>query len=190
MLIYLITVIPADWLRNHNLVTKCIYIHVRNTDPEFVYREHFASGYYEGERGMILEPRDKWRVMVAIKQQWLNIPTRHLFYEMPTSKGQLVVVISDDHAGEIYVMCEPNERCSPWYDGVKATDWHWYVSWSREDWLDVMPSRRCLSYSCHTLSQTLYPEHMLRACFDISSLVTPHVDKDTLYPTSCRTHVL
>jgi hypothetical protein len=26
--------------------------------------------------------------------------------------------------------------------------------------------------------------------FDESSLVTPHVDKDTLYPTSCRTHVL
>jgi hypothetical protein len=45
-------------------------------------------------------------------------------------------------------------------------------------------------HDCHTLSQTLYPEHMLRACFDISPLVTPHVDKDTLYPTSCRTHVL
>jgi hypothetical protein len=40
------------------------------------------------------------------------------------------------------------------------------------------------------VTKTLYPEHMLRACFDVSSLVTPHVDKDTLYPTSCRTHVL
>jgi hypothetical protein len=26
--------------------------------------------------------------------------------------------------------------------------------------------------------------------FDVSSLVMPHVDKDTLYPTSCWTHVL
>jgi hypothetical protein len=49
MLIYLITVIPADWLMNHNLVTKCIYVHICNTNPEFVYQEHFASGYYEGE---------------------------------------------------------------------------------------------------------------------------------------------
>jgi hypothetical protein len=40
----------------------------------------------------------------------VNIPTCHLFYEMPTSKGQLVVVISDDHTGEIYVTCEPNEN--------------------------------------------------------------------------------
>jgi hypothetical protein len=59
---------------------------------------------------MILEPQDEWRVMVAIKQRWVNILTRHLFYKMPTSKGQLVVVISDDHAGEIYVTHEPNEN--------------------------------------------------------------------------------
>ena len=36
------------------------------------------------------------------------MPLCHLFYEMPTSKGQPVVVISDDHAGEVYVTREPD----------------------------------------------------------------------------------
>jgi hypothetical protein len=111
---HLLTVIPEDWLMKHNLITKRIYVHIRNTDPQFVYGNHFANGFYEGERGMIMEDQDdlqvryNWRIKVAIKQRWVPIPSRHLFYEMPTSKGQPVVVISDDHAGEVYVTREPN----------------------------------------------------------------------------------
>ena len=89
----------------HNLMTKRIYVHVRNTDPQFVYGRHFANGFYEGERGMIMEDQDdfqirrNWRIKVAIKQRWVT---------MPTAKGQLVVVISDDHAGEVYVTRAPD----------------------------------------------------------------------------------
>lgn len=38
------------------------------------------------------------------------IPACHLFYEMLTSKGQLVVIVSDDYACQIYVTHEPNEN--------------------------------------------------------------------------------
>ena len=107
---HLLTVIPADWLWHHNLATKRIYVHVRNTDPEMFYGRGFAGGFYEGERGMIFEAKDEWEVLVAVKHRWVPIPARHLFYEMPTSKGQLVVIVSDDHAGEIYVTREPNEN--------------------------------------------------------------------------------
>jgi hypothetical protein len=41
----------------------------------------------------------------------------------------------------------------------------------------------------HPVTNPLPRTHASRM-FDVSSLVTPHVDKDTLYPTSCRTHVL
>jgi hypothetical protein len=111
---HLLTVIPEDWLMKHNLITKRIYVHVRNTDPQLVYGDHFANGFYEGERGMIMEHQDDRqvryhsRIRVAVKQRWVTMPSRHLFYEMPTSKGQPVVVISDDHAGEVYVTREPD----------------------------------------------------------------------------------
>jgi hypothetical protein len=59
---------------------------------------------------MILDGQDEWQILVAVKQRWVKIPTRHLFPEKPTSKGQLVVVISDDRAGEIFVTREPNEN--------------------------------------------------------------------------------
>jgi hypothetical protein len=41
----------------------------------------------------------------------------------------------------------------------------------------------------HPITNPL-PRTHASCMFDASSLVTPHVDKDTLYPTSCRTHVL
>jgi hypothetical protein len=41
----------------------------------------------------------------------------------------------------------------------------------------------------HPVTNPLPRTHASRMS-DVSSLVTPHVDKDTLYPTSCRTHVL
>jgi hypothetical protein len=41
----------------------------------------------------------------------------------------------------------------------------------------------------HPVTNPLPRTHASRM-FNISSLVTPHVDKDTLYPTSCRTRVL
>jgi hypothetical protein len=43
---------------------------------------------------------------------------------------------------------------------------------------------------CHTPSQNPLPRTHASRMFDVSSLVMPHVDKDTLYPTSCRTHVV
>jgi hypothetical protein len=47
-------------------------------------------------------------------------------------------------------------------------------------------SSACLS---HPVTNPLPRTHASRM-FDVSSLVTPHVDKGTLYPTSCQTHVL
>jgi hypothetical protein len=44
----------------------------------------------------------------------------------------------------------------------------------------------CMS---HPVTNPLPRTHAL-CMFDVSSLVTPHVDKDTLYPTSCWMHVL
>jgi hypothetical protein len=41
----------------------------------------------------------------------------------------------------------------------------------------------------HPVTNPLPRTHASRM-FNISPLVTPHVDKDTLYPTSCQTHVL
>jgi hypothetical protein len=46
-----------------------------------------------------------------------------------------------------------------------------------------------MRYLSHPVTNPLPRTHALRM-FNISSLVTPHVDKDTLYPTSCRTRVL
>ena len=111
---HLLTVIDEDWPMKHNLITKHIYVHVHNTDPQFVYGHHFANGFYEGEQGMIMEDQDdfqircNWRIKVAVKQRWVTMLLCHLFYKMPTLKGQLVVVISDDHAGEVYVTHAPD----------------------------------------------------------------------------------
>jgi hypothetical protein len=41
----------------------------------------------------------------------------------------------------------------------------------------------------HPVTNPLPRTHAL-CMFDVSPLVTPHVDKDTLYPTSCWTRVL
>ena len=59
---HLLTVIPEDWLMKHNLITKCIYIHVHNTDPQLVYGGHFVNRFYEGEQGMIMEHQDDQQV--------------------------------------------------------------------------------------------------------------------------------
>ncbi|KAF8692456.1 hypothetical protein AX14_002492, partial [Amanita brunnescens Koide BX004] len=104
-------VLPMDWLMKYNLAMKRIYARVCNTLPDQINNHGgFVGGFYEGERGMILDGQDKWQILVAVKQQWVKIPARHLFPEKPTSKGQLVVVISDEHASEIFITCKPNEN--------------------------------------------------------------------------------
>ena len=48
-------------------------------------------------------------IVVNAKQQLVNIPGRFLFPQIPTSKGQDVVVISGDKAGEVYLTRRPND---------------------------------------------------------------------------------
>lgn len=107
----LITVLPENWLMIHNLATKRIYAHVRNSEPDpFTLGGGFATGFFEGERALILSGEREDAIQVHIRQRVMTIPGRNLFPEMPTSKGQVVVIISDDRAGEVFLTQAPNEH--------------------------------------------------------------------------------
>ena len=94
----------------HGLVNKRIWAYVRNsgTNP-FEPGGGFARGFYEGERVMVMSGETEDGIVVNAKQQLVNIPGRFLFPQIPTSKGQDVVVISGDKAGEVYLTRKPDD---------------------------------------------------------------------------------
>ena len=88
-------------------MTKRIWAHVRNTKPDPFEQGGFARGRYEGQRVLVLSGEGEGQVMVSARQQPVRIPSKYLFPEVPTSKGQDVVVISGDDVGEVYLTRKP-----------------------------------------------------------------------------------
>ena len=107
-MIYSFKVLPANWLMKGDLVTKRIWAHVRNTETN-PFEGGFARGRYEGKRVLVLSGEGEADVMVSARQQpaSVKIPAKYLFPEMPTTKGQDVVVISGDNVGEVYLTRKP-----------------------------------------------------------------------------------
>ena len=104
-----LTVLPANWLSKHGLVTKRIWAYVRNSKPDpFNAGGGFASGEYDGVRVLILSGEQEDAIRVHARNRTVTIPQIYLFPDIPSSKGQHVVVISDDRAGEIFVTREPD----------------------------------------------------------------------------------
>jgi len=101
--------LSADWLMKHGLVNKRIWVYVRNTGfNTFEQGGGYASGYYEGERALILSCEGEDKIEVNLKQQTIKIPSRFLFPDIPTTRGQDVVIINGDKAGEVYFTRKPN----------------------------------------------------------------------------------
>ena len=88
-------------------MTKRIWAHVRNTKTDPFEQGGFARGRYEGQRVLVLSCEGEGQVVVSARQQPVKIPGKHLFPEMPTSKGQDVIVISGDNVGEVYLTRQP-----------------------------------------------------------------------------------
>ena len=108
--------LPANWLLKHGLVTKRIWAYVRNSKPDpFTAGGGFARGIYEGIRVLILSGERQDAIQVHAGNRTIIVPLMYLFPDVPSSKGQVVVVISDDKAGEvdkageIFITREPNE---------------------------------------------------------------------------------
>ncbi len=92
----------------HGLVTKRIYAHIRNSEPVF-NAGGFAKGHHEGERVMIQSGEQVDAIQVYAKTQMITIPGWFLIPQMPTGKGQTVVVISGEKAGEEFITRKPDE---------------------------------------------------------------------------------
>ena len=92
----------------HELVTKRIYAHIRNSAP-VTPAGGFGKGYYEGERAMILSGEEVSAIQVHAKLQTITIPGWFLIPQMPTGRGQDVVVINGENAGEEFLTRKPNE---------------------------------------------------------------------------------
>ncbi len=105
-----VIVLPVNWLTKHSLMSKRIYTQVRNTKPDvFTGGEGFAKGKHEGDRALVLSGERLDEILVHVKKRSMKIPARFLFPEKPSSKGQAVVIINGDRAGEIYVTRDPRE---------------------------------------------------------------------------------
>ena len=100
------TVYPADWLMKDGLVTKRIWAHIRNSGS---YPGGFERGYYEGERVLILSGEREDEIEVNVKQRTIMIPARFLCLQIPTSRGQDVVVISGENVGEQFLTRKQRE---------------------------------------------------------------------------------
>ena len=101
--------LPADWLMKHNLVTKRVYAYVRNSEPGAFNARGFAKGLYEGDRVLVLSGGGVDAIEVHARKRRLTIPRWFLFPQMPTAKGQDVVVVSGDKAGEVFLTRKPKE---------------------------------------------------------------------------------
>jgi hypothetical protein len=103
------TVLPADWLMKHELVTKRVYAYVRNSEPDAFNNGGFAKGVYEGDRVLVLSGERVDAVDVHARKRKVTMPGWLLFPQMPTGKGQDVVVITGEKAGEVYLTRKPKE---------------------------------------------------------------------------------
>jgi hypothetical protein len=93
--------LPANWIIKHGLVMKRIYAHIRNsaTSPG-----EFEKGSYEGKRVVILGGTEEDAIEVHTLKGKIQIPSKYLFPQRPSkTKGQIVVVISSEKAGEVFI---------------------------------------------------------------------------------------
>ncbi|KAF8346789.1 hypothetical protein F5887DRAFT_1072882 [Amanita rubescens] len=110
MISYKNQVLPANWLMKHELaLTKRVYAYVRNSEPNAFNAEGFAKGVYEGDRVLVLSGEKVDAIEVHARKRKVIIPGWFLFPQMPTGKGQDVVVISGDRAGEVFLTRKPKE---------------------------------------------------------------------------------
>ena len=107
----LVIELPVNWLKKHGLLTKRIYALVCNSEPNpFNPRGGFARGAHEGERVMVESAEGKDAIKVHVRNRVMTIPARFLFPQMPTIKGQVVVVVSSERAGEVFTTHALNEN--------------------------------------------------------------------------------
>jgi hypothetical protein len=102
-------VLPADWMMRDQLVTKRIYAYVRNSEPDPFNTGGFAKGVYEGDRVLVLSGKKVDAIEVHARKRTVTIPGWFLFPQMPTARGQDVVVISGEKAGEVFFTRKPKE---------------------------------------------------------------------------------
>lgn len=85
----------------HGLVMKGIYAHICNSAAP---SEQFEKGSYKGKRVVILGGKWEDAIEVHTLQGKIKIPCKFLFPQRLTNaKGQVVVVISGEKAGEVFV---------------------------------------------------------------------------------------
>ena len=89
----------------HELVTKGIWAHVRNSKPPG--KGGFAKGFSKG-RVLILSGDQEGAIQAIVQSRTQPIPRRYLIPEMPTLHGQNAAVVRGDKACQIYRMCKAN----------------------------------------------------------------------------------
>jgi hypothetical protein len=95
----------------NGLMMKRIYAYVRNSKPNPLNESGgFEKGVHEGDRVLVLSGELLGAIEVHIRKKTMTIPAKFLLPQRPTAKGQIVVIISGDVAGEVYVTREPNEN--------------------------------------------------------------------------------
>ena len=93
--------LPADWIMKHGLLTKRIYVHIRNSAAP---HEEFEGGSYESKRVIVMGGTQEDAIEVHTLKGKIKIPCKYLFPQRPSkTKGQLVAVISGEKAGEVFV---------------------------------------------------------------------------------------
>ena len=102
-----LTGLPVNWMLRHELATKRIYAYIRNSKPDFMEGGGVGKGQYDGQRVLILSGVQEDKIEVHIKDRTLKLPARFLFPQRLTARGQDVVVISGDRAGEVFITRKP-----------------------------------------------------------------------------------
>ncbi|KAM6499048.1 hypothetical protein JOM56_004556 [Amanita muscaria] len=99
-------VLAYNWLMNSGLVSARIRVRVANSNPSHL-SAGFVNGTLEGKKGMIMSAAspDAVKVQMAVSRSSseIEIPLRFLCPDLPTGKGQTVVVIEGAHAGRIFI---------------------------------------------------------------------------------------
>ena len=96
-------------MMKNGLIRKRVWAYVRKSIPDPFEPEGFMRGRYEGERVLVLSGEHEGEIEVNVRQQSVKIPGKYLLPQIPTTKGQDVVVMSGDKAGEVYLTRRRNE---------------------------------------------------------------------------------
>ena len=66
--------LPADWIMKHGLLTKCIYVHIRNSAAP---HEEFEGGSYEGKGVVVMGGTQEDAIEVHMLKGKIKIPCKY-----------------------------------------------------------------------------------------------------------------